>query len=117
MYSQVLSQNFYISGQVLLWSGLSQHNSIKASEYNYLSGVENLKQLKNDLSLGVANAYIGVIFSDEILKISQQQYDITKEQLERTQKLVNAGAAAKSLEFDIKAQLANRRNECHRCGQ
>ena len=66
-----------------------------------------LKQQQNDLSLSVANAYIGVIFSEEILKISQNQYDVTREQLERTQKMVNAGALAKSVEYDIKAQLAN----------
>lgn len=105
--TQVLSQNFYISSGVILWSGLSQYNNIKANEYNYLSGVENLKQMQNDISLNVANAYIGVIFSEEILKVSQNQYSITAEQLNRTLKLVEAGASAKSVEYDIRAQLAN----------
>jgi outer membrane protein len=104
--TQVLSQNFYISSNVVLWSGLSQYNTIKANEYKYLSGVENLKQQQNDLSLNVANAYITVIFTEELLKVSKNQYDITKEQLERTQKLVNAGTLAKSVEYDVKAQLA-----------
>jgi outer membrane protein len=105
--TQVLSQNFYLSSSVVLWSGLSQYNTIKANQYNYLSGEENVKQLANDLSLNVANAYISVIFGEELLKISQKQFDITNEQLVRTQKLVNAGAVAKSIEYDIKAQLAN----------
>jgi outer membrane protein len=105
--SRVLSQNFYVSSSVLLWSGLSQYNNIKANEYTYLGGVEALKQQQNDLSLSVANAYIGVIFSEEILKISQNQFQVTQEQLDRTTKLVNAGSAAKSVEYDIKAQLAN----------
>jgi outer membrane protein len=105
--SQVLSQNFFLTSGVVLWSGLSQVNTIKANEYNYLSGVENLKQQQNDLSLSVANAYIGVIFAEELTKISVNQFEVTKEQLERTQKLVSAGAAAKSVEYDIKAQLAN----------
>lgn len=105
--TQVLSQNFYLSSNLTLWSGLSQYNNIKASEFTYMSGVENLKQQQNDLSLNVANAYISVIFSEEILKISKNQFDITKEQLERTQKLVTAGSLAKSVEYDIVAQLAN----------
>ena len=105
--NRVLSQNFFLSSSVVLWSGLSQYNNMKGNEYNYLSGVEKLKQQENDLSLGVANAYIGVIFSEELVKISKNQYTITKEQLDRTQKLVNAGSVAKSVEFDIKAQLAN----------
>lgn len=105
--TQVLSQNFYISSNVVLWSGLSQYNTIKANEYNYLSGVELLKQQQNDLSLNVANAYIGVIFSEEVMKISQNQLEVSQEQLDRTTKLVNAGSLAKSVEYDIKAQLAN----------
>lgn len=105
--TRVLSQSFYLSSSVLIWGGLSQVNNVKANEYNYLSGVELLKQQQNDLSLNVANAYIGVIFSEEILKISQNQYSVTAEQLDRTSKLVNAGALAKSVEYDIKAQLAN----------
>lgn len=105
--TQVLSQNFYISSGITLWSGLSQYNNIKASDYNYLSGVERLRQQENDLALSVANAYIGIIFSEEILKISQNQFQLTKEQLVRTQKMVDAGALAKSVEYDIKAQLAN----------
>ncbi|MBA2610611.1 MAG: TolC family protein [Bacteroidetes bacterium] len=105
--TEVLSQNFYIASSVVLWSGLSQYNNIKANEYNYLSSVENVKQLQNDLSLNVANAYISVIFAEELLKISENQTKVTQEQLERTQKLVIAGAIAKSIEYDIKAQLAN----------
>src|SRR5687768_4578084 len=81
--SQVLSQNFYISSSVVVWGGFSQYNSIKASHYQYLSGVEQTKQQEYDLSLNVANAYIGVIFAEELLKISQNQFDVTKTQLEQ----------------------------------
>ncbi|MDO9000721.1 MAG: TolC family protein [Bacteroidota bacterium] len=105
--TQVLSQNFYVSSSVVLWSGLSQYNTIQANQYNYLSSIENVKQLQYDLSINVANAYIAVIFAEELLKISENQTKVTKEQLDRTLKLVNAGSVAKSIEYDIKAQLAN----------
>lgn len=105
--TQVLSQNFYISSNVVLWSGLAQYNNIKASQYQYLSSNENFLQQKNDLALNVATAYINVIFSDEILQIAKAQFKITQEQLDRTQKLVDAGTLAKSAFYDLKAQLAN----------
>jgi outer membrane protein len=105
--TQVLSQNFYLSSNVVLWSGLAQYNTIKANQYQYLSSAETYLQQKNDLSLNVATAYINVIFSDEILQISQAQFKITQEQLERTQKLADAGTLAKSAVYDLKAQLAN----------
>lgn len=105
--TRVLSQNFFVSTNVTLFNGLSQYNTIKANEYSYKASVENLLQQQNDLSLNVATAFINVIFCDELLKIAQNQYSITKEQFSRTQKLVEAGSLAKSLEFDLKAQLAN----------
>jgi outer membrane protein len=105
--TQVLSQNFYLSSNVLLWSGLSQYNSIKANQYTYLSSTENYLQQRNDLALNVATSYINVIFSDEILQIAKAQLTITKQQLERTEKMVESGTLAKSTVYDLKAQLAN----------
>ena len=84
--TQVLSQNFYISSNLVLWSGLSQWNNIKANQYAYLAGSENVKQQRNDISLSVATAYINVIYCDELLKIAKGQFDITKQQLEQTEK-------------------------------
>ncbi len=105
--TQVLSQNFFLSSNLVLWSGLSQYNTVKANEYNYMSGNEQLKQMENDISLNVASAYVSVIFADELVQISQKQMDVTKEQLDRTLRLVEAGSVAKSVEFDIRAQYAN----------
>ncbi|MES2130733.1 MAG: TolC family protein [Bacteroidota bacterium] len=105
--TQVLSQNFFLSSNVLLWSGLAQYNNIKANEYNYLSSSENYQQQKNDLALNVATAYINVIFTDELIQVSQNQFNISKQQLNRTEKLSEAGTVAKSAVFDIKAQMAN----------
>lgn len=104
--TMVLSQNFYGSTNVLLWNGLSQYNNIKANEFNYLSSVENLKQTQNDISLSVANAFINLAFAEELIKISENQLNLSKEQLERTKKLITAGSLAKSYEFDLLAQVA-----------
>ncbi len=105
--TQVLSQNFFVSSNLVLFNGFSQYNNIKANEYNYLSSSENIKKQQNDLALNVANAYLNVIFTDELFIISKNQFDITKEQLERTKKMVDAGALAKTTQLDIEAQLAN----------
>lgn len=104
--TQVLSQNFYISSNVVLWSGLSQWHNIKANEYSYLAGSENVNQQKNDIALSVATAYINVIYCQELLKIAKSQFDITKQQLDQTEKLATAGTLAKSSVYDVKAQLS-----------
>lgn len=105
--STVLSQNFYLSSQITLWSGMSQYNNIRQTQYNYLASKENLEQLKNDVSLNVATYFLQVLYNDELMKVAQFQVKISKEQLERTEKMAEAGTVAKSSVFDIKAQLAN----------
>jgi len=103
----VLSENFYAQTQITLWSGLTQFNNIKKNQYTYLASMESLEQQKRDLSLNVATAFLQVIYTNELNVVAQQQVNISKLQLERTQKLAEAGALAQSNVFDIKAQLAN----------
>ncbi len=105
--STVLSENFYAQSQITLWSGLSQYNTIKKNQYAYMAAKESQEQLKNDLALNVATAFLQVIYTNELTGVAQQQVNISKLQLERTQKLADAGSLAQSNVFDIKAQLAN----------
>jgi len=104
--STVLSQNFYLGTQVTLWSGLTQYNTIKQNQYTYLATKETVEQRKNDLALNIATNFLQVIYNNELIKISQNQVDISKEQLDRVKKLVDAGSLAKSNEYDVAAQLA-----------
>ena len=102
----VLSENFYAQAQVTLWSGLQQYNNVKKNQYAYLSSKENYEQQKNDLALNVASSFLQVVFNTELLKVADNQVKISQQQLDRTQKLADAGAAAMSSVYDIKAQLA-----------
>ena len=104
--STVLSENFYAQAQVTLWSGLQQYNNVKKNQYAYFSSRENFEQQKNDLALNVASSFLQVVYNTELLKVADNQVKISQQQLERTQKLADAGAAAMSSVYDIKAQLA-----------
>src|ERR1700756_2131706 len=104
--STVLSENFYAQAQVTLWSGLQQYNNVKRNQYALMSSQETYEQQKNDLALNVASSFLQVVYSTELLKVAEQQVNISQQQLDRTQKLVDAGATAMSSFYDIKAQLA-----------
>ena len=105
--NNVLSQNFFVGSQVTLWSGLSQYNQIKQNQFSYFASKENLEQRKNDLALNIATFFLQVIFNEELVKIAENQKEISKVQYERIKKLVDAGSLAKTNELDIYAQLAN----------
>ena len=104
--NQVVSDNFSISGSLTLFSGFMNFNTILQSNYNYLAGKYDLAKMRNDIALSVATNYLQILFNEELLKVSQAQVNITKLQVDRTKKMVDAGALPKGNLFDIQAQLA-----------
>ncbi len=104
---QVLSQNLSLSSDITLFSGLQNINLIQQNKYNYLASKYDIEKMKNDISLNVASAYLQVLYAFEAVDIAGNQTGITLAQVERTKKLVDAGAAAKGTLLDIQAQLAS----------
>lgn len=104
--SMVLSENFYLSSNVTLFSGMQNYNSIQQSKFNLASGNYQLEQTRNDIGMSVASAYLQVLYAQEQLAVAQQQTDLTQAQVNRTQQLVDAGASAKGTLLDLQAQLA-----------
>jgi len=103
---KVVSDNFSVSGSIVLFSGFQNLNSILENNYNYLASKYDLEKMRNDISLNIATIYLQILFNDELLAIAQSQVDITKQQVSRVQKLIDAGSLPKSNLYDIQAQLA-----------
>ena len=104
---QVLSQNFSLNSDVTLFGGLQSINTIRQNKFNYLANKYNIDKMKNDVSLNIASAYLQILFAMETAENARNQMGITSTQVERTKKLVNAGASAKGALLDIQAQLAS----------
>ena len=102
----VRSNNFYISSNVTLFSGFQKLNTFKANEINLLAGKYDLDKLKNSISLSVAAFYLEILFNRELLDVAKEQLRITVTQVDRMQKLVDAGSAAKGDLLNIQAQKA-----------
>ncbi len=97
---------FSVSGDVTLFNGLQQLNNVRKAQFDYLATKYDSDKLKNDMSLNVASAYLLILFNIELVNNSQRQVDISKEQIARTKKQVDAGALAKGNLYDIEAQSA-----------
>lgn len=104
---QIQSNNFSINGNVTLFNGLQNQNTIKQRTADRRAAKEDLEATKNNIALNIASAFLQVVLSEEVVKINTEQIATTKQQLERTKKLVEAGRSAINAELDIRAQLAN----------
>lgn len=103
---QVLSQNLSLSTDVTLFNGLQNINAIQQNKYNYLASKYDVEKMKNDIALNVAASYLQVLFASESVINSSNQLAVTQSQVERTQKLLDAGAVSKGALLDMQSQLA-----------
>jgi outer membrane protein len=103
----VQSVNMNLSSSVTLFSGLQKLNTVKQNEFNLQASLEDLEKLKNDISLNIAAAYLQILFSTELLEIARSQVGITKQQVDRTNILVEAGSLPKGNLLEIQSQMAS----------
>ena len=90
-----------------LFDGLRNIRQYQYAKMAKLASEYSLEQMKDDIALFVANAYLEVLFNKENLKVIQAQHEITLEQLERAEALVEAGSLPRGDLLEIKATSAN----------
>jgi outer membrane protein len=96
-----------ISSGVAIYRGLRNQNQLRKAELSILASQYQLDKMKDDISLFVINAYLEVLFSKEAVNVAIPQVEITREQLARTNQLVEAGTLPRGDLLDVQATLAN----------
>lgn len=99
--------NFQLGSSVTLYSGLQQHNTILQNQYNAQATQKEYETARNDLMLNVALTYLQILNNKELINVSELQLLATQEQVNRMERLVNAGAEAEAKLLDLRAQQAN----------
>jgi len=95
-----------LSGNVPLFTGLGNLNTIKQRELQLQATEYTVEDAKNDMYLNIANAFLTVLLNQELLEQNQLQVASTREQRDRTSRLVKAGSLAQSDLLELEAQLA-----------
>jgi outer membrane protein len=98
------SVNFGLSSGLTLFDGFQNYNTVKKNELNYNSSLYEAEKMENDIALQLTGAYLNIIFNHEMLMVASNQADITKQQIERTKNLVEAGTLPKGDLLEIEAQ-------------
>lgn len=105
--SLVQTNNFGISANLVLFNGLQQLNTLKQKQYDFLASKYDVEKMKNDISLTIAVSYLQILYNIELLNVAKNQFEISKEQVARTQKLFQAGSVAKGNLLSMEAQQAS----------
>jgi outer membrane protein len=99
--------NMGLNTNMTVFNGGALKNTIAQNEFALKATQQDLAAIRENISLQVVLAYLAILNAEDQLAIANTQSQITKLQIERTQKLVNAGSLAITSLLDLKAQLAN----------
>jgi outer membrane protein len=94
-----------------LFDGLRNVNRIRRADMNELANQYRLDDLKDDIRLNVANAYLQVLSNKESLKVFRAQYAVSEQDLTRIQAQVEEGVLPQGDLLEIQATAANQEQQ------
>ncbi|TXN37048.1 TolC family protein [Flagellimonas hymeniacidonis] len=109
--STAFNVNMGFSSNVTLFNGLRNIRRLHRARLSAISNQYRLDDLKDDIRLNVANAYLQVISNKETLKTFRAQYAVTEQDLKRTKELVESGVSPRGDLLEIEATAANQEQQ------
>jgi outer membrane protein len=105
--NQTIGFNSYgLNASALVYNGNSINNSIKRSKLDMEAAKLDGEKSANDLAMSVANAYLSILLADEQLRNTEKRLELSKEQLEQTDKLIQAGSLPENNRLDFLSRIA-----------
>jgi outer membrane protein len=100
------SSSFGVNTGVDLFNGFQLTRTILQNKMNLDAVKTDVENVKNQVVLSITTAYLQLLFQYEILEAAKNQANATSIQVDRTQKMVNAGTLPESNLFTIRSQQA-----------
>ncbi|MDC6367290.1 MULTISPECIES: TolC family protein [Flavobacteriaceae] len=100
-----------LSSNITLFDGLRNIHRLNRAKLNAIANQYRLDDLKDDIRLNVANAYLQVLSNKEQLKTFEAQYAVTEQDLKRTKELVESGVVPRGDLLEIEATAANQEQQ------
>jgi outer membrane protein len=95
-----------IQSDVTLFDGLQGLNSMKMSKASYLMNMEDLAAMEDNLTLNVMTNYLNLLRNQELVEVAELNVEVTRQQVERMERLVEVGNEARGKLLEVKAQLS-----------
>lgn len=103
---RVRSNRFAVSSNLSLFKGFQKVNTYRKNQIDLLVARYNVQDNQEKLMLNIVLSYLQVLFNKEMVTVADEQLAVTEQQVERMQKLVQAGTAARGDLLNIRAQAS-----------
>ena len=99
--SNTSSTSFSLGGELPIFQGFDIANGIKIAKLDLASATADLEKARDDIRVSVAQAYVQILYNEELLKVAAQQASHDAELLEQVEAKRLAGKAS---DADVSAQ-------------
>ena len=99
------------NGGVTLFNGFLNWRTYQRSKLNKIANTYRLDKMKDDIMLSVANNFLEILSLKEQLRVLQNQNKITKENLDRTKALIDAGSLPAGDIYELRATDAGQEQQ------
>ena len=101
--SNTTSTSFNLGGSVPIFQGFDINNSIKLGKLNLEAATVDLEKARDDIRVAVAQAYVQILYDQELLRVAQEQSAHDEELLEQIKERERAGKVSAA---EVSAQQA-----------
>jgi outer membrane protein len=98
-----LSNEYSLSSEINLFSGLTTLNTISANKFMYKAGLEAEKIARNTLIVNILGQYYQVLYARGLENAARMQLDLSEAQVFRITKMVETGREALSKQYEIES--------------
>lgn len=90
-----------------LYSGGRINQTIKQGAINLKAAEQDAASTFNNIALSIATAYLNVLLSEEQFENAKRRIELSKQQLDQTDKRISAGTLPANDRLDVLSQIAN----------
>lgn len=101
--SNTTSTSFNLSGDLPIFQGFDINNGIRQSELNLSAATADLEKARDDIRVAVAQAYVQILYDQELLRVAHEQAEHDAQLLEQVRERLNAGKVSAA---EVSAQQA-----------
>ena len=101
--SNTTSTSFSLGGNVPVFQGFQITNGIKLGELNLAAATADLEKARDDIRVAVAQAYVQILYNQELLRVAREQAAHDEELLEQIEARLDVGKVSAA---EVSAQQA-----------
>ncbi len=103
---RIVSQRISASANLTLFAGFRTINNIRYTLAQQTAFKHDTESREHDLILTIANAYLQIMYFEDMLEVADQQLEISRQKVERTRILLEGGTVSRRDLLEMEAVAA-----------